>query len=61
LWLPAFLRIIEALLKVTPVQFTMSPEGESTKPEDDVDTEDLEWDKTEGDETSVKQTDDEES
>ena len=58
----AFLRIIEALLKATPVQFNMSPEGESTKPEDeDVDTEDLEWDKTEGDETSVKQTDDEES
>jgi hypothetical protein len=38
----------------------MSPEGESIKPDDeDVDTEDLAWDKTEGDETSVKETDDE--
>jgi hypothetical protein len=56
----AFLRIIEVLLKATPDQFDMSPEGESIKPEDeDVDTEDQQWDKTEGDETSVKQTDDE--
>jgi hypothetical protein len=38
----------------------MSPEGESIKPDDeDVDTEDLAWDKTEGDETSLKETDDE--
>ncbi len=36
----------------------MSPEGESIKP-DDEDEEDLGWDKTEGDETSVKKTDDE--
>ena len=36
----------------------MSFEGESIKPDDeDVDTEDLGWDKTEGDETSVKETD----
>ena len=56
----ALLRIIEPLLKATREQFIMNPEGESTKPEDeDGDTEDLEWDKTEGDETSVKQTDDE--
>ncbi len=38
----------------------MSPEGESIKPDDeDVDTEDLGWDKTEGDEPSVKETEDE--
>ena len=36
----------------------MSPEGESIKP-DEEDEEDLGWDKTEGDETSVKETDDE--
>ena len=37
----------------------MTPEGESIKPDDeDVDTEDLGWDKTEGDETSVKETED---
>ena len=36
----------------------MSPEGESIKP-DDEDEEDLGWDKTEGDETSAKETDDE--
>jgi hypothetical protein len=55
-----FLRIIEARRKLQPVQFNMSPEGESSEPEDeDVDTEDLEWDKTEGDEASVKKTDDE--
>jgi hypothetical protein len=39
----------------------MSPEGESIKPDDeDIDTADLAWDKTEGEETSVKETDDEE-
>ncbi len=38
----------------------MSPEGESIKPDDeDIDTEDLSWDKTEGDETSVKEIEDE--
>jgi hypothetical protein len=38
----------------------MSPEGESIKPDDeDVDPEDLGWDKTEGDETSVRETEDE--
>src|ERR1700756_2763040 len=31
----AFLRIIEVLLKATPDQFDMSPEGESIKPEDE--------------------------
>ena len=35
----------------------MSPKGESIKP-DDEDEEDLGWDKTEGDETSAKETDD---
>jgi hypothetical protein len=36
----------------------MSPEGESIKPDDeDVDTEDPGWDKTEGDETTVKKAD----
>jgi hypothetical protein len=55
----ALLRIIETLLKAIPEQFNMTPEGESIKPDDeDVDTEDLGWDKTEGDETSVKETDD---
>jgi hypothetical protein len=58
--LPHLLRIIERLLKPTPEQFNMNPEGESIKPEDE-DEEDLGWDKTEGDETSVKETDDKEA
>jgi hypothetical protein len=38
----------------------MSPEGESIKPEDeDVDSEDLNSDKTRGDETTVKENDEE--
>jgi hypothetical protein len=62
LWLPRFSAHHRGAAESFTGAIQYEPEGESTKPEDeDVDTEDLEWDKTEGDETSVKQTDDEES
>jgi hypothetical protein len=47
---------IETAVRIRSELADMSPEGESIKPDDeDVDTEDLGLDKTEGDETPAKE------
>jgi hypothetical protein len=54
-------RRIETAVRIRSELAHISPEGESIKPDDeDVDTEHLGFDKTEGDETAFQETDEKE-